>query len=372
MSTRSLSIIELCLSTGRGGLEGYAAALAEDLAARGHQVAVVAHEGSEFAARSRPKPALSLSGSRYWPLAGARRLAKLARRADILHIHRSADLPLAATAKWLAGGHPALVYSRHMAITRDRHASVAHRLMFGQVDALLAITAQVAEAARRKLPLAPERIRHVPPGVEAGGGRINCTDIRPAGIGFVAGCFSRIEPAKGQHELIAAIAKLARQNPDVGAVIAGPVMDAAYAEQLHSRVAAEGLDDHVRFLHAMEDARPAMACCDVLVMPSQSETLGLVLIEAMLQGVPVIATAAGGVLELIANGETGLVYPVGDADELARCLEWLARDEEFRAGLARAGQAMARVRHDHATHLARLETLFRQLRPAPERQSSDT
>jgi L-malate glycosyltransferase len=358
LSSRPLSIIELCLSTGRGGLEGYAAGLVNDLEARGHRVQVVARPDSDFAARSNLTPALTLAGSRYYPLAGARKLAHLAKNADVIHIHRSADLPLAAAAKLLSRNHPKLVYSRHMAITRDRRKSPVHRLMFRQVDLMLTITGQVAAAARARLPLPSARIRHLPPGVETGTRRIDCETLRPPETDFVVGCFSRLEPAKGQHELIEALNKLGKEGLRIGAIIAGPAMDSAYAERLRRQAAAAGLEARVNFAGALEDARPAMACCDAVVMPSQAETLGLVLIEAMLQGVPVVATAAGGVLEVINNGETGLTYPVGDTDALARCLARLAKYPEFRAGLARAGQAMARERHDRARHLAQLEQIL--------------
>lgn len=366
---RSLTIIELCLSPGRGGLEGYAAGLVSDLESLGHRVLVAARRGSEFAARSGGRPALTLPGLHYYPLAGAGKLARLARKADVIHIHRSADLPLAVTAKLLAGGRPALVYSRHMAITRNRRWSPLHWAMFSQVDSLLAITGQVAAAAHARLPLPVSRIHHLPPGVEAGSRQINCDELRPKGVAFVMGCFSRLEPAKGQHELIAALETLVHKGIDVGAIIAGPAMNAAYAKQLRNQISATGLEERVRSIGALEDARPAMACCDAVVMPSQAETLGLVLVEAMLQGVAVVATAAGGVLELIENGETGLTYPVGDTDTLAQCIERLATDAEFRAGLARAGQAMARERHDRATHLAKLEEILQSLRPPPSDQS---
>ena len=104
-----------------------------------------------------------------------------------------------------------------------------------------------------------------------------------------------------------------------------------------------------------------MACCDAVVMPSRNETLGLVLIEAMLRGVPVVATAAGGVPEVITHGKTGLTYPVGDITALARCLARLAQDDTFRLELARAGQAHAHERHDRGAHLERLEQLFHAL-----------
>lgn len=353
-----MTIIELCLSAGRGGLEGYAAGLVRDLSARGHQVRVVSRPGSEFAARSQHTPALTLTGTRYRPLHGARRLAHLARDADIIHIHRSADLPLAAAAKRLAGGRPALVYSRHMAITRDRRSSPLHRLMFAQVDLMLTITEQVAQAARDRLPLDASRIVALPPGVEAGDEQMDCADVRPPDIEFVVGCFSRIEPAKGQHELIEALIDLDRDGLALGAVFAGPVMDAHYAERLHARIEETDLSKRVRFLGALADARPAMACCDAVVMPSQNETLGLVLVEAMLRGVPVVATAAGGVLEVVTHGETGLTYPVGDTGALAHCLERLVQDAEFRHGLACAGQSFARARYARGGHLERLEQLF--------------
>lgn len=359
-----MTIIELCLSTGRGGLEGYAAGLVRDLSARGHRVEVVAAPDSEFATRAQSTPALSLTTSRYRPLHGVRRLARLARDADIIHIHRSADLALAAAAKRLAGGRPALVYSRHMAITRNRRKSAIHRLMLGQVDLMLTITEQVAQAARDKLPLAASRIVALPPGVEAGHERMDCAKVRPPNADFVVGCFSRIEPAKGQHELIEALVSLGRNGLALSAVFAGPVMDIHYAGRLRARIEEAGLGDRVRFLAALTDARPAMACCDVVVMPSQNETLGLVLVEAMLRGVPVVATAAGGVLEVITHGETGLTYPVGDTAALAGCLERLAQDAEFRHGLARAGQSFARGHYDRDDHIARLDQLFYALGPA--------
>lgn len=359
-----MTIIELCLSTGRGGLEGYAAGLVRDLSARGHRVEVVAAPDSEFTARALRTPTLALHGHRYHPLHGVRRLARLARYADIIHIHRSTDLALAAAAKRLAGDRPALVYSRHMAITRDRRKSAIHRLMLGQVDLMLAITEQVAQAARDSLPLSCARIVALPPGVKAEDEQMDCADVRPPDIDFVVGCFSRIEPAKGQHELIEALVDLDRDGLALGAVFAGPVMDAHYAERLHARIEEADLGERIRFLGALADARPAMACCDAVVMPSQNETLGLVLIEAMLLGVPVVATAAGGVLEVITHGETGLTYPVGDTGALARCLTRLVRDAEFCRGLARAGQSFARGHYDRDHHIERLEHLFYALVPA--------
>jgi len=355
---RALSIIELCLSPGHGGLERYAAELVPALAARGHRLTVVACPESDFARLSGRPPALEIRPARRVPWRGARAMARLARDADVIHIHRSADLPLAVAAKRLAGGRPALVYSRHMAITRDRRGSPVHRWLHRHVDLLLPITETLARQARNRLPMDPARIRALLPGVPATDSTADCSAVRPPGPAFVAGCFSRVEPAKGQHELIEALAHLVRGGIDAGAVIAGPVMDPAYAATLRRRAGELGVAPRVRFLGALEDAPAAMTCCDAVVLPSAAETLGLVLVEAMLRGVPVIGTAAGGVPEIVTAGETGLTYPPGDAAALADRLRRLASDPELARGLARAGRTCARERFERGAHLAHLEKLF--------------
>ncbi len=355
---RPLTIIELCLSDGRGGLEHYAAELVPALRERGHRLIVVARAGSEFANRTGQPSALTLDHSRLMPWHGARKLARLARDADVLHIHRSADLPLAVMAKRHAEDAPALVYTRHMLITRNRQKSPAHRYMFARVDRLITITEQLSAKAHRSLPIAPQRIRALPPGVSPTADTMNCQEIRPGATDFIAGCFSRIEAAKGQHELIEAIAGLRATGINAGAVFAGPVMDAAYDAGIRRRVKELGLDGPIRFLGTLADARPAMACCDVVVMPSSGEALGLVLVEAMLMGVPAIGPAAGGLLEFVTDGETGLTYPVGNVDALSEQLRRLATDPEYARKLAQAGQRIASERFDRERHLQRLEDLF--------------
>ncbi|MGH8274590.1 MAG: glycosyltransferase family 4 protein [Gammaproteobacteria bacterium] len=360
-ASRPLTIIELCLSNGCGGLEHYAAELVPALAARGHRLIVVAQEDNEFGNRASQPVALTLSHHRYLRWLGARRLGTLAREvdADVIHIHRSADLPLAVLAKRRANNRPALVYSRHMLITRDRQQSPAHRYMFRRVDRLLPITEQIAEVARTALPIAPERIQPLVPGVAPAAVSADCEQIRPPGCNFVVGCFSRVEPAKGQHELIEAIAILRGHGIAAGGVFAGPVMNPAYNEELRGRIKQFGLGEFIRFLGVLPDARPAMPCCDAVAMPSTGEALGLVMVEAMLMGVPAVASAAGGALEFIRNGETGLTYPVGDTSALAARLERLATDPAFAQALARAGREAAAERFDRQRHLAHLEAIFR-------------
>lgn len=359
MADKTLTIIELCLAGGRGGLEGYAAGLVPALSERGHTLCVVASPGSEFAARTGKAVVLEIVPSRRTPWRGALRLARLCREADILHIHRSADLPLAVLAKRLSGRRPALIYSRHMAISRDRRNSPVHRLLHREIDRLLVVSERLAGEARGRLPIDPNRIKLLYPGVEPGQAAGDCLAFRPPGVDFVIGCFSRMEAAKGQHTLLAALARLVGAGVNAGVILAGPVMDSGYEKDLRRMAQTPALTDRIRFTGVLTDARPVMACCDVVVLPSAAETLGLVLAEAQLMGVVVVGSDGGGVREIIRDGETGLLFAPGDAAALAARLTRLADKPAYAAALARAGAAAAHARFDRAAHLERLEALFR-------------
>ena len=81
-----------------------------------------------------------------------------------------------------------------------------------------------------------------------------------------------------------------------------------------------------------------MSACDIFVLPAPAEPFGLVLIEAMALGKPVIAAAAGGPLEIVADGETGLLFEPGNAASLAQAIKRLLADPELRQRMGKAGR----------------------------------
>jgi glycosyltransferase involved in cell wall biosynthesis len=90
---------------------------------------------------------------------------------------------------------------------------------------------------------------------------------------------------------------------------------------------------------APEAVRPWIRAGQVLVLPSRSEGRGLVLVEAMIEGIPVVATDIPGPRELVLPGQTGCLFPPGDSRALADCLERLA-DESLRRRLGEGGRAL--------------------------------
>ncbi|TKJ23131.1 hypothetical protein A6V29_05585 [Blastococcus sp. CCUG 61487] len=136
--------------------------------------------------------------------------------------------------------------------------------------------------------------------------------------------------------------------------------DERYAAELKER--ARALDAFkVEFCGFREDVSAALASLDVLVHCSiVPEPFGQVVVQGMAHRLPVVATAAGGPLEIIDDGVTGLLYPPGDTHELARILSWLAVSPESRERLAAAGME-AGAAYAVARIVPKIEELYRSL-----------
>jgi glycosyltransferase involved in cell wall biosynthesis len=161
---------------------------------------------------------------------------------------------------------------------------------------------------------------------------------------FTVGIVGRLSEWKGQHVFLEAFAR-AFPDGDARAVVIGAALfgEDAYATSLH--VLAENLSiaDRVQFTGFQIDVFSALADLDVLVHASTlPEPFGQVVVEGMAAGLPVIAAAAGGPLEIITDEVDGLLVPPNDPDALAQALVRLAGDASLRARLAENGRVRAR------------------------------
>jgi glycosyltransferase involved in cell wall biosynthesis len=158
--------------------------------------------------------------------------------------------------------------------------------------------------------------------------------------GPVLGVFSRLAGWKGQHVVIEALAAL----PKYQLVLVGDALfgEEAYAAQLRDLAQERGVADRVHFLGFRHDSPALMRAIDVVIHSSTSpEPFGRVIVEGMLAGKPVIATAAGGALEIIDNGVNGLLVPPGDAAALVAAIRKLADVPDYARSLAEKGRRHA-------------------------------
>lgn len=257
----------------------------------------------------------------------------LAHPPDIVHVFRGELAPALA---WPAGRGCPSVYSElsvpggmaDALLWRERSADLNRATV---VTALSRATAdglrQVAGVSRPIL-LAGPVVAQAPATVAVSGradGRLGIT------------CIARLSPEKGLDVLLQAARPVLAERADAELLIAG---DGPLRAALARQAGALGLGDRVRFGGAFDHARLAeiMDLTDILVLPSLSEGLGYVILEAMAYGKPVVATDVGGVPELVAHGRTGLLVPPRDATGLAEALLALAGNAPRRREMGLAGR----------------------------------
>jgi len=127
-----------------------------------------------------------------------------------------------------------------------------------------------------------------------------------------------------------------------------------YEDELRRLADCSELRGRVTFLGFQSDIRPILAAADVLVVPSYEEPFGIVILEAMAVGTPVVAVAAGGPLDVIEDGKTGLLVPAGDISALARAIERLSNDTLLRNAMVAAASRHVRIEFSFdslSTHL---------------------
>ena len=120
-----------------------------------------------------------------------------------------------------------------------------------------------------------------------------------------------------------------------------------------------GVEDDVSFLGKLESVAPLLAGADVYLLPSQSESFGLSALEALASGVPVIASRVGGLPEVVRDGETGWLLPVGDVEAMAEAAIALLRDDARWRAVSTAAAADARKRFALDDIVSQYEALYR-------------
>ncbi len=166
----------------------------------------------------------------------------------------------------------------------------------------------------------------------------------------------RLVPVKGHDTLLRAVAEAAGVVPGLELEVAG---SGPLEQELRAQVSALGLDGTVRFLGQVPGAGEVLERAAVVIVPSLGEGFGMVALEAMERGRAVIASAVGGLPEIVTPGETGLLVPPGDAEALAAALVSLAQDPDRARALGRAGRARALASFSQERCTTRTEELYR-------------
>lgn len=348
-----------------GGVQIHVQDLAEQLISLGHEVSVLApaEEGTPvppYVASAGRTVAVRYNGSvarlNFGPVSAARVRRWLNEgRFDVLHIHEPITPSVGMLALWIADGP--IVATFHTANDRSRAMQMAFPLVRPGLEKISARIA-VSEEARRTL------VEHlggdavvVPNGVYLD--RYRSARPNPAWQGTperptVAFLGRLDEPRKGLPVLVAAIPEVLRRMPGVRFLVAGRG-EVGWAKEVLG-----DLGDSVEFLGGVseEDKAALLGSVDVYVAPhTGGESFGIVLVEAMSAGACVVASNLSAFRQVLAGGEAGVLFPVGDASALADALCGTLADADLRARLVEVGSRHVE-RYDWAVVAARVLDVY--------------
>ena len=180
---------------------------------------------------------------------------------------------------------------------------------------------------------------------------------------LVVGSVGRLEKIKGYDLLIDAVAQVRADFPSTRLVLVG---DGPERTRLQQQAAEQCTHDGVVFAGTQKEPGGFLASFDVFVLPSLFEGLGLSIVEAMIAGLPVVGSTAGGIPEVVSHGGSGLLFEAGNCSDLARCLHQLIRAPELRRRLAAAGKAKVEKEFAIERYVERLYGEYAEMLPAAQ------
>ena len=385
MSERPLNILQVGSGfPGWGGTELHLLHLSEQLVKRGHRVTVTARPGKfvEKEAQKRHLPTIPITVKRQWDFGNARQIRELIRREkfDVVHVHWSTDY---VVTPWIARqlGVPVVVMSRHSpyALKSALGKFLYDRVLFDRIIAL-------SESVRQTLVgqgMRPERVVTIHHGTNTAAFRqtTKSPELVRAEWGippetFLVGLAGRIAEEKGWRVLLEAIAlagKSAGDKPPPYPITLSPyhpitpplyavlIGDGPQAELARETAQKLGVADRVIFAGFRSDVNDAINALDTLILASTwAEPCAAVIQQAMALSKPVIGTSIGGTPEMVADGETGLLVPPGDAAALAAAIAALASNPQKRAEMGAAGAARADALFTLSRMTDKNEALYRE------------
>ncbi|MFN3476312.1 MAG: glycosyltransferase family 4 protein [Candidatus Methylomirabilales bacterium] len=296
-------------------------------------------------------------------------------RFDLVHTHTSKAGILGRVAARLAGV-PRLVHTPHGHIFTGYTGRVLtsffillERWAAGFTDRIIGLTDQeIQDHLERKIGR-PEQFVRIPSGIEVerfegahvgAGFKPAPTSAVKVSLGlppeaFLIGSVGRLEPIKGPRYLLEAFQALAPRFPHLSLAFVG---EGELLPELRSYAKSEGLADRVLFLGWRDDVPVLLHAFDLFVLPSLNEGMGRALVEAMATGLPIVATRACGIPEVV--GEAGLLVEAGNARALADGIEQLLLDPALRSRLGVMARERARA-YSVEMMLLKIEALYREL-----------
>lgn len=295
----------------------------------------------------------AVSGHAGGKLGFLRAALRLAKKQPFLVIAMHPHLaPVVSLMKWRSTNSFSTVFTHGVEVWQP--LSRPRRIALQRADLVFAPSADTAEHVISEQGVSPSKVRRLPWALDpefearvAAGAQASLPAEFPRGGRTIlsVGRWDSAEKYKGADTLISALPLVLKAVSDVSLILVGDGDDRPRLEQLAREL---GVSSHTHFLRGLtpQQLSACYAACDLFALPSRGEGFGMVFLEAMAHGKPVVGGAHGGIPDIVEDGENGLLVPHGDIERLADAVQFILADA------TRANTMGARGQERVATHFS--------------------
>ena len=362
-----MNIALLCNSLGWGGLEINLCKLAVWLQETGNNVLLICPANSRVDNGCKE---LGITAQhlhtrfKYADATAAVRLKTILKKhqSKALIIGCSKDIHFSILAKLLPGYRFKAMYLDSMAIGVNKK-DLIHTFIYNRLDKWITPLNSLKETILKRTRIKEDKVIVITNSIELDRFQnINETkesiraDLNIPKDVFLIGLIGRFEPGKGQHLLIEALRILKEKGIEVHALLAGEITH--YTPDILKNVKDYGLEQQVHLKGFIKEVQYLYKALDLYAMASCAETFGMVTIEAMAAGIPIIGAKAGGTASLIQENSTGLFFQNENVEDLADKIVTLKENPELAKKLAAAAQAYVKENNSHKVMCERIISLI--------------
>lgn len=368
-----LKILQVCFSHAWGGLEMNALKFTDYFLQRGHASVCLCAKGSELhlnvAKSGFPYYAVTIF-SRYSPLAVLKiRQVIKSGGFQIVHLHTPRDLWLLSPVSW---GLPEvkLFATSRIYFTRKKKLDPLHRLLYRRLEKLINLSHTEKEHMQKNLPLPPEKHAVIPNPVDTDKFNPSKYDRelfrsvwKVKSDQILIGLVGRLDPGKGQREMLLAMQKIVAEFPNSKLVLVGQETFGEhrnFANELRTLAQQLEIADKIIWAGFQTRMPEVLRALDIFVMPSYQENFANILLEAMAMQLPIVSTNSGGTPEILDYGKCGLLIPPRQAESLAEAVLSYLRNSDLREKMACAARKRAEKVYALGVVLDQLEDLYYQ------------
>ena len=289
---------------------------------------------------------------------------------DIILFHLNRNFPLLALIKLLMKDTIKTAYMQHMQLGSNKK-DLIHNVIYNKLDCWIAPLNMFKKSLVQHTSIPESKIAVIPFGIELDRfteprrSREEARNLLRLPLDkTILGFVGRIDPKKCQHTLIEAAHILIQQGYDIEILLVGDKSKNEhdrYVKKIEEMITEYNLMKKIHLREHFKEIETAYKAIDIFILTSSAETFGMVTIEAMASGLPVIATNSGGTPEIIEDNKTGLLFEPENPTDLVEKLKLLLNSNEIKENLAQAAHKDALAKYSYKTQVSHLSSILNSL-----------